>query len=149
MSVEAKVGTLVIACLILLSATIYYVGNHQFGSHFTPYRTYLRYAGGVASGTSVLFGGIEAGKVSGVRPSREDPTRIEIDLQVKEGTPVNENSLANLGAVSLMSSPAVSLTTGTNDARRLKAGDVIRSEETVSIDDMTRKLSTIADTQKD
>jgi phospholipid/cholesterol/gamma-HCH transport system substrate-binding protein len=145
MSVEAKVGTFVVACLILLSATIYYVGNHQFGSHFTPYRTYLRYAGGVASGTSVLFGGIEAGKVTGVRPSSEDPTRIEIDLQVKEGTPVNENSLAKLGAVSLMSSPAVSITTGTNDARRLKAGDVIRAEETVSIDDMTRKLSTIAD----
>jgi phospholipid/cholesterol/gamma-HCH transport system substrate-binding protein len=145
MSVEAKVGTFVIACLILLSATIYYVGNHQFGSHFTPYRTYLRYAGGVASGTSVLFGGIEAGKVTGVRPSSEDPTRIEIDLQVKEGTPVNENSLAKLGAVSLMSSPAVSITTGSNDAPRLKAGEVIRSQETVSIDDMTRKLSTIAD----
>jgi ABC-type transporter Mla subunit MlaD len=44
-----------------------------------------------------------------------------------------------------MSSPAVSITTGTNDAPRLKAGQVIRSEETVSIDDMTRKLSTIAD----
>jgi len=145
MSVEAKVGTFVLACLILLSATIYYVGNNQWGSHVTPYKTYLRYAGGVAPGTSVLFGGIEAGKVTSVRPSTEDPTRIEIDLQVKQGTPVNENSLAKLGAVSLMSSPAVSITTGTNDAPRLKAGNVIRSEETVSIDDMTRKLSAIAD----
>jgi phospholipid/cholesterol/gamma-HCH transport system substrate-binding protein len=145
MSVEAKVGTFVVACLILLSVTVYYVGNNQWGSHFTPYKTHLRYAGGVAPGTSVLFGGIEAGRVTGVRPSREDPTRIEIELQVKEGTPVNENSLAKLGAVSLMSSPAVSITTGTNDAPRLKAGQVIRSEETVSIDDMTRKLSTIAD----
>jgi ABC-type transporter Mla subunit MlaD len=44
-----------------------------------------------------------------------------------------------------MSSPAISITTGTNDAPRLKAGQVIRSEETVSIDDMTRKLSGIAD----
>ena len=145
MSVEAKVGAFVLACLILLSATIYYVGNNQWGSHVTPYKTYLRYAGGVAPGTSVLFGGIEAGKVTSVRPSTEDPTRIEIDLQVKQGTPVNENSLAKLGAVSLMSSPAVSITTGTNDAPRLKAGNVIRSEETVSIDDMTRKLSAIAD----
>ena len=145
MSVEAKVGTFVIVCLLLLSATVYYVDNNQWGNHFTPYRTYLRYAGGVAPGTSVLFGGIEAGKVTSVRPSREDPTRIEVDLQVKEGTPVNENSLAKLGSVSLMSSPAVSITTGSNDAPRLKEGQVIRSEETVSIDDMTRKLATIAD----
>jgi phospholipid/cholesterol/gamma-HCH transport system substrate-binding protein len=145
MSVEAKVGTFVIACLLLLAATVYYVGNNQWGNHFTPYKTYLRYAGGVAPGTGVLFGGIAAGRVTGVRASREDPTRIEIKLQVNEGTPLNENSVAKLGSVSLMSSPAVSITTGTNDAPRLKAGQVIRSEETVSIDDMTRKLSGIAD----
>jgi ABC-type transporter Mla subunit MlaD len=145
MSVEAKVGTFVIACLLLLGATVYYVGNDQWGRHATPYKTYLRYAGGVAPGTDVLFGGIEAGRVTAVRSSSEDPTRIEILFEVKEGTPVNENSVAKLGSVSLMSSPALSLTTGSNDARRLKAGQVIRSEETVSVDDMTRKLSTIAD----
>jgi ABC-type transporter Mla subunit MlaD len=83
--------------------------------------------------------------VTGVKASSEDPTRIEILLQLRQGTPVNENSVAKLGSVSLMSSPAVSITTGTNDAPRLNAGQVIRSEETVSIDDMTRKLSTIAD----
>jgi len=145
MSVEAKVGTFVITCLLLLAATVYYVGNNQWGGHVTPYKTYLRYAGGVAPGTSVLFGGIVVGKVTGVNASKEDPTRIEIELQVKAGTPLNENSVAKLGSISLMSSPAISITTGTNDAPRLKAGEVIRSQETVSIDDMTRKLSTIAD----
>jgi phospholipid/cholesterol/gamma-HCH transport system substrate-binding protein len=144
-SVEAKVGTFVMVCLLLLGMTVYYVGNNQWGSHVTPYKTYLRYAGGVAPGTGVLFGGIEAGRVTAVQPSSEDPTRIEILFQVKEGTPINENSVAKLGSVSLMSSPAVSITTGSNDAPRLKAGQVIRSEETVSMDDMTRKLSTIAD----
>jgi phospholipid/cholesterol/gamma-HCH transport system substrate-binding protein len=144
-SVEAKVGTFVIVCLLLLGVTVYYVGNNQWGGHLTSYKTYLHYAGGVAPGTGVLFGGIAVGRVTGVKASSEDPTRIEILLQVKEGTPLNENSVAKLGSVSLMSSPAVSITTGTNDAPRLKAGQVIRSEETVSIDDMTRKLSTIAD----
>jgi phospholipid/cholesterol/gamma-HCH transport system substrate-binding protein len=145
MSVEAKVGTFVIACLVLLGLTVYYVGNNQWGEHTTPYKTYLRYAGGVAPGTGVLFGGIEAGRVTAARPWSEDPTRIEILFEVKEGTPVNENSVAKLGSVSLMSGPALSITTGSNDARRLKAGQAIRSEETVSVDDMTRKLSAITD----
>lgn len=145
MSTEARVGTFVIVCLLLLGVTVFYVGNNQWGTHLTPYKTYLRYAGGVAPGTEVLFGGIQAGKVTSVKPSFEDPTRIEILLEVKEGTPVNENSMAKLGSVSLMSSPAISITTGTNDAPRLKADQVIRSQETVSIDDMTRKLSGIAD----
>jgi phospholipid/cholesterol/gamma-HCH transport system substrate-binding protein len=147
-SVEAKVGTFVIGCLLLLGVTVFYLGNNQFGGHLPSYKTYLRYAGGLAAGSQVLFGGIESGRVTGVRPSREDPTRIEILFQLKNGTPVNENSVAKLGSVTLMSSTALSITTGTNDAPRLKAGQVIRSEETVSIDDMTRKLSALADGAK-
>ena len=145
MSVEAKVGTFVLVCLLLLGITIYYVGNNQWGSHLTPYKTSLRYAGGMAPGASVLFGGIVAGRVTAVRPWNEDPTRIEILLQLRQDTPLNADSVAELGSVTLMSSPALSITTGSNDARRLSAGQVIPSRETVSIDDMTRKLSGIAD----
>ena len=149
MNTEAKVGTFVIVCLILLSVTVYYVGNEQWGRHLTPYKIYLRYAGGVAPGSEVLFGGIEAGRVTAVRSSTDDPTQIEILVEVKEGTPVNEKSVAKLGSVSLMSSPAISITTGAQEARPLKAGEVIASQETVSLDDMTRKLSGIADSASD
>jgi len=142
---DAKVGTFVVVCLILLSVTVYYVGNEQWGCHLTPYKTYLRYAGGVAPGTEVLFGGISVGRVTTVQSWTQDPTKIEILLEVKEGTPLNEKSIAGLGAVSLMSSPTISITTGALEAPRLKAGQVIASQETVSIDDMTRKLSGIAD----
>src|ERR1700735_4141868 len=146
MSPQSKVGLFVILSAVLLVITVYYVGNEQWGRHVVPYRTYLRYAGGVEPGSSVLFGGIEVGKVSTVRAWSEDPTKIEIVLEIKEGTPVNANSTAKLGAVSLMSSPAISITTGTNDARRLKPGEMIPSQETVSLDDMARKLAGIADT---
>jgi len=146
---DAKVGFFVIVCLVLLGVTVYYVGGEQWGRHVTPYKTYLRYAGGVGPGTEVLFGGIEVGRVTTVRAWSEDPTRIEVLLDVKEGTPVNKKSVAKLGAVSLMSSPAISITTGAHDVPRLKPGDVIPSEETVSIDDMTRKLSGIADSAEE
>jgi len=146
---EARVGTFVLVCLILLSVTVYYVGNQQWGHHVTPYRTYLRYAGGVAPGSEVLFGGITVGRVKAVRAWEKDPTQIEILLEVKEGTPLNEKSVAKLGAVSLMASPAISITTGAQGAPRLKAGQSIASQETVSIDDMARKLSGIADNASD
>jgi phospholipid/cholesterol/gamma-HCH transport system substrate-binding protein len=146
MNTEAKVGLFVILSAALLIGTVYYVGNEQWGRHVVPYRTYLRYAGGVEPGSAVLFGGIGAGRVAAVRAWNQDPTKIEIMLELKEGTPVNADSTAKLGAISLMSSPAISITTGANDAPRLKPGDVIASQETVSIDDMARKLSGIADT---
>ena len=149
MNTEAKVGIFVIVCFILLGLTVYYVSNEQWGHHMTPYKTYLRYAGGVAPGSEVLFGGIEAGRVTAVRAWNEDPTKIEILFEVKDGTPLNGKSVAKLGTVSLMSSPALSITTGAQDAPRLKAGQVITSQETVSIDDMARKLAGIADTAGD
>jgi phospholipid/cholesterol/gamma-HCH transport system substrate-binding protein len=146
MSTEAKVGLFVVLAAVLFIGTVYFVGNDQWGRHVIPYRTYLRYAGGVEPGSEVLFGGIAVGRVAAVRAWNEDPTKIEILLELKEHTPVNANCIAKLGAVSLMSSPAISITTGTNDAPRLKPGDVIASQETISIDDMARKLAGIADT---
>jgi ABC-type transporter Mla subunit MlaD len=84
-----------------------------------------------------------------VKAWAQDPTLIEVQFDVQEGTPVNAKSLAKLGSISLMSSPSISITTGAHDARRLQAGEAIAAEETVSIDDMTRKLSGIADNAAD
>jgi len=142
---EAKVGALVVLSAVVLCATVYFVGSVQFGRDRTPFRTYLKYAGGLAAGTDVLFGGITVGKVTSVLPDPADPTKIEIKLEVKEGTPVNAKSVAKLGSVSLMSAPVVSITTGTNDAPRLQAGAAIPSQETVSLDDMQREVAAIAE----
>jgi ABC-type transporter Mla subunit MlaD len=115
----------------------------------SSYKTYLRYAGGVGPGIVVLFGGISAGRVNAVRAWDQDPTLIEVLLEVKDGTPMNKKSVAKLGSVSLMSSPAISITTGAHDAPRLRTGQVIASQETVSIDDVTRKLAGIADSAEE
>ncbi len=142
---EAKVGALVVLSAVVLCATVYFLGSAQFGRTRTPYRAYFKYAGGLEPGTDVLFGGITVGKVTAVRPDANDPTRIEVDLEVKQGTPVNAKSMAKLGSVSLMSSPVLSVTTGTNDSPRLQAGAVIPSLETVSLDDMQREVASIAE----
>jgi ABC-type transporter Mla subunit MlaD len=142
---EAKVGTFVLGCFAILAFTIIYLMNAQFGGGTVPYRTYLRYAGGLEPGASVLFGGIEAGKVKAVRPWPTDPTRIEILLEVKPGTPLNEKSIAKLGLVSIMNSASLSITTGSNDAKRLPPGSSIQSQETASLDEITGKMATAVD----
>jgi phospholipid/cholesterol/gamma-HCH transport system substrate-binding protein len=64
---------------------------------------------------------------------------------VKQGTPLNAKSMAKLGSISLMSGPVVSITTGSNDAARLAPGAVIPSLETVSVDELQRKIAALAD----
>jgi len=85
------------------------------------------------------------GKVTAVRPWATDPTRIEILLEVKKDTPLNEKSVAKLGFVSVMNSAALSITTGTIDAKRLPPDSVITSKEAASLDEIAGKLATVAD----
>jgi phospholipid/cholesterol/gamma-HCH transport system substrate-binding protein len=142
---EAKVGAFVLGCFSVLAFTLIYLINAQLGVHTVPYRTYLRYAGGLEAGASVLFGGIDVGKVTAVRPAASDPTTIEILLNVKDNTPLNEKSVAKLGLVSVMSSAALSITTGSNDAKRLLPGSRIPSQEAASLDEISGKLTVVAD----
>ncbi len=149
MTTEAKVGTFVLGCASILAFTIIHLVNAQLNGHTAPYRTYLRYAGGLEPGAQVLFGGIDVGKITAVRPWKSDPTKIEILLDMKEDTPLNEKSVAKLGLVSVMSGAALSITTGSNDARRLPRDSVIPSQEAASLDSITDKMAVAADNAND
>ena len=96
MSTETKVGTFVLASVAILTVTLLYLANMESGGGI-HYRTYLRYAGGLEPGAPVLFGGINAGRVTQVRPWASDATFVEILVDLKEGTPVNSKSVAKLG----------------------------------------------------
>lgn len=145
MTTESKVGAFVLGSFSVLAFTLIYLINAQLGGHNIPYRTYLRYAGGLEPGAPVLFGGINMGKVTAVRPAASDPTKIEILLDIKEDTPLNEKSVAKLGLVSVMSGAALSITTGSNDAKRLPSGSVIPSQEAASLDEIAGKMTIVAD----
>jgi len=144
MTTEAKVGIFVLASLALMAYTLIHLVNAEFRGGGVRYRTYLRYAGGLEAGNDVLFAGIEAGKITAVRPSASDPTLIEIQLQLKKGIPVNEKSVAKLGSISLMSDPALMIITSSNTARPLAPGATIRSEEAPSMDEIEAEIGTLA-----
>jgi phospholipid/cholesterol/gamma-HCH transport system substrate-binding protein len=145
MTTEAKVGAFVLSCFAVVAFTIIYLLNAQYSGGTVQYRTYLRYAGGLEPGASVLYGGMNVGKVTAVRPWSADPTRIEILLEVKKDTPLNEKSVAKLGFVSVMNSAALSITTGTIDAKRLPPNSPIASQEAASLDEIAGKLAGVAD----
>ena len=145
MTTEAKVGAFVLGCFAILAFTLIFLINAQFSRGTVPYRTYLRYAGGLEPGASVLFGGIDVGKVKAVQPWASDPTKIEILFDVKKDTPLNEKSVAKLGLVSVMSAASLSITTGSNNAKRFPPGSAIPSQEGASLDEIAGKIAGVAD----
>src|SRR5579871_1457554 len=144
MTTEAKVGAFVIASVLGLGSGTYFVRNTQMVRGQIPYSTHLLNAGGLAPGAAVLFGGIKVGQVTTVRPWSEDPTRIEIAFVVKSGTPMNQKSMARVGTFSLMTAPALMITTGSNKAGRLSAGDVVPSAESVSLEEIEGRAAKLA-----
>lgn len=145
MTTEAKVGAFVLSCAAVLAFTVIFLLNAQYSGGTAHYRTYLRYAGGLEPGATVLYGGINVGKVTAVRPWSSDQTRIEILLEVKKDIPLNEKSIAKLGFISVMNSAALSITTGSMDAKRLPPDSIIASQEAASLDEIAGKLAGVAD----
>ena len=145
MTTEAKVGAFVITSLLILTSATYFVHTTQTVRGQVPYKTHLRYAGGLAPGAAVLFGGIKVGQVTAVQPWSEDPTRIEILFAVKSGTPVNQKSTARVGTVSIMTTPALMITTGTNEAPRLSVGAVVSSAESLSLEEIEGRVAKVAE----
>ena len=145
MKTEAKVGAFVIVSMLALGLSVYYVTQTQTVKGQVVFKTYFRFAGGLAPGASVLFGGIKAGQVDDVRSSPEDPTRIQVTFNVKADTPLNENSKARSGTVTVMGTPALLITRGPTDARRLDPGEAVRSEEPVGLDEVAKRATAAAD----
>ena len=145
MTTEAKVGVFVIASALILGSAAYFIHTTQTVRGQVPHVTHLRYAGGLAPGAFVLFGGIKVGQVTAVRPWSEDPTRIEVVFAVKSGTPLNQNSTARVGTLSLMTPPSLMIATGSNEARRLGAGELVPSAETLSLEEIEGRVAHLAE----
>ena len=139
MSKELKVGAFVLTSLLIFLGTLIYVD--QLSGVRIPYKTYFRHAGGVDPGSQVRFGGMKVGSITAIRPWHEDPTKIEVLLEVKGGVPVNADSVAMLTSLSPLADKYLEITTGSNQARRLSAGATIPSKEPVSLDDLARQAS--------
>jgi phospholipid/cholesterol/gamma-HCH transport system substrate-binding protein len=145
MTTEAKVGVFVITSLLILGSGSYFVHTTQTVRGQVPYKTHLRYAGGLEPGADVLFGGIKVGQVTSVQPWSKDPTRIEIAFAATSGTPLNQRSMARVGTISVMTTPALMITTGSNEAKRLSAGDVVPSAETLSLEEIESRVAKLAE----
>ena len=142
---ETKVGAFVIVALIIFVATFISVANVHVAGEKVRYKTYFRFAGGLESGHMVRFGGLKSGVVTVVRPWEEDPTRIEVLMELRDDVPVNTKSVAKIGSLSALGQNYLEITPGSNDAPRIQAGGSIPSSEAATLNDVAQKISDVAD----
>jgi len=148
MSNEAKVGLFVVVSGAILAAALAGIANLQLRGGMTNYKTYFTFAGGVEKGTVVRFGGRKAGRVAAVRPAPDDPTRVEISLEVFPSTPVRTDSVASVSSLGMLGENYLEIAPGKKDAPPIPPGGTIPSIEAMDFSALTRRVGAVADSSQ-
>jgi phospholipid/cholesterol/gamma-HCH transport system substrate-binding protein len=89
------------------------------GPHRT-YRSYYAYFGesvaGITEDSGVRYKGIKVGRVRDMRLDPENPERVRLVLDIAEGTPIKEDTVASLATQGLTGLAFVELGGGTRDS---------------------------------
>lgn len=108
-------GSAVIAITLWLSA----------GTSHKSYRTYVAYMSESVSGlnlkAAVKYRGVEVGQVSEIALDRDNPERVRLLLDIEEGTPIKEDTVAVLSTQGITGLAFVDLTGGSQDSPLLEA----------------------------
>ena len=133
---EVKVGVFVAAGLAILALFILVLTGIAVTGGEDEYRVRFRNVAGLENGSLVALGGLKVGRVEGVGIAKADASMMEASIRVKRGTPIRQDSKAEVTSVGITGSMYLSFTLGTPKAPLLKPGAVIRGIEAASFQEV-------------
>jgi len=144
-----KIGMFIVISTILLLATVFWLGKYGFEQNkFDKYRIYFKESiSGLNIGSPIKFKGYEVGNVDEIKINSDNSEEIELNVLIKKGIPIKEDSYAILGNLGITGLKYVELKGGTNDSKILvqnKNGiTIIPSKQSflVSLEDSTKDIT--------
>ncbi len=143
---KVRLGIFVTAGMILLIIAIYFVGKRQqlFSTTFQISGIFADISG-LQVGNNVRFSGINVGIVHEITQMTDSTVRV--DMQIEENTRkfIKTNAKAIIGSDGLMGSKLVTIAAGLSGNPPISDNDFIRTEKTVSMDDIMLNLKLTTD----
>ncbi len=147
-----RLGVFVTTAAILLFGGIILLAGMKFIEQRDYYTIRIQDANtslsGLDLGSAVKYSGLKIGRVEAVHVDPNDVSVIVVTISLDHGTPVAENSTANLGSMGITGLKFIELTRGSKDARVRKPGEDIPAGQSL-IDDLTSQAGDIADKVND
>lgn len=138
---QAVVGLFVIVATGLLVFVVFLLSG-TFNSGDTPYRTFLKNAGGLGPGAEVHYnGGPSIGRVKKVEVDPNDASLMEIDFDVKPDTPVKIDSKVIVTSNSPLGDNFLGIKPGSKEAPRAQKGATLPAGDYTSLDDIKAMLA--------
>lgn len=142
---EVKAGLLVIVGMILLFVFLFAISGLDWWSEKSIYFARFSYIGGITEGSSVRFGGLEIGKVTGVRLPGDDDPRIELVVAIDNKAKIRTDSKTYLTTLGIMGAMYVEITTGSADSLVLPPGSMLNCLEVTPFAQMSGKVSDVGE----
>ena len=142
---KIRIGLFVVVTGVLLTIVLgAFAGVHFFKERTAYYIEFEDTVYGLEKGAHVHFNGIRVGKVTDIALSPTDLSTVRVKIEVKEGTPIRQDTKAILQFAGLTGLKVIDLRGGAVTTPRLAAGSMIPRGET-AIDKLQTKALAMVD----
>lgn len=129
-----RLGIFIIASsVVLLTLIVYFTAREIFEKSDTYYVAYQDVSvGGMEIGSPVKYLGINVGTIADIQIDPEDVTTIIVELSLDAGTPIKEDSQADIISLGITGMKAIEIRGGSNEAQILEPGSFIAPGSSLS-----------------
>jgi len=128
---EVKVGVFALIGLLILAMMILFVRDFRLFEKGYRFKVLFNYTGGLDKGAPVRLSGVEVGRVEKVSLVKEDITRVELGVWVREDVEIHQNADVFINTMGLLGEKYIEIGPGTNEAPVLEKGGVLIGKDPV------------------
>lgn len=147
LSTEAKVGTVSIIGLILLTFMVIHLGGFSFGDKGYPVYAVFNQVGGLKSGNAVRYAGVDVGRVEGINVV---PEGVRAKLMINPGVQIPEGSRFLIGTDGLLGEKFIDIVPPPRtNSSMIQPGSVVKGDDPQGLDTLvTNADKVLLDVQK-
>ena len=152
MSRVFRLGLFIVGTLAMLAVFVFLIGGNESRFRSTyGLKSQFQNVGGLNEGADVRVGGIHKGTVRHIDlPNRPDgKVTVYMDLETPTRDIVKKDSVAAIKSEGLLGDKYIEVSFGSNNAPKVKDGDMIASQPPLDIADLVKKTDKMLDTAKD
>lgn len=129
-----RLGIFIIASsAVLLTLIVYFTAREMFEKSDTYYVAYKDVSvGGMEIGSPVKYLGINVGTIADIQIDPEDVTTIIVELSLDAGTPIKEDSQADIISLGITGMKAIEIRGGSNEAPLMEPESFIQPGSSLS-----------------
>lgn len=136
---EIRAGVFLLAAFAIFVVMVFAVSDIQsLFKQKKRFKVHFSFSDGIEKNAQVRISGIKIGKVTDVRVVPEKGDLVELTLNVYEDAVIKDDSKAAIKSLGLVGGKYVELSGGTAAAKMLQEGAVLKGEESLKMDDLTK-----------